>query len=171
MPIICKCDMCGKTSEMVPFTDAPVSMTVKNYKGKDYRVQMNVTLENESHMTDIAQFRRVWHGKESVKKSKDALLDFTNLIKRIEEGEKDLPEICDLCKKEMASRVFTEGEFKDVIPNYYTKTNLSDSDWRESMDDISKIDKFFMGDDWDPKKFGDDNDDPSANGKGRIGFN
>jgi hypothetical protein len=153
---------------MVPFTDAPVSMTVKNYKGREFRVQMSVTLEDETHMTDIAQFRRVWHGTAPIKKSKEAILDFTNLIKRIEAGESELPEICDLCKKELSSRAFVEGEFMDVVPNYYSKGNLSDSDWGESMDDISKIDNFF-GNEF-PNE-GDDNNDPDSSGKGHIGFN
>lgn len=165
MPIICKCDMCGKTSENVPFTDAPINISVKNYKGAAFRVRINVTLEHDEHMEDVAKFRRIWHGKERIDKSKDALLDFTDMIKRIEEGEKNLPEICDLCKKEFSSRAFTEGNFLDATPSFYGKTKLGEDQWGESWDDISKIDSFFK-----PKK--DDKDDPEASGgNGRIGFN
>ena len=169
MPIICKCDMCGKTSEMVPFTDAPISLTVKNYAGKSFRVQLSVTLEEEQHMQNVAKFRRIWHGKEKLDKNNtDSLKNLAKLIKDIGEAEKTLPEICDLCKKEQASRGFKDGEFLDVEPTHYSPSSLGKESWNDISKDIGNIDKYFKDNHCDDEF---DDDEPPFSGKGRIGFN
>jgi hypothetical protein len=139
-------------------------MNIENYNGKQFRIQVQVTVEDETHMQDVAKLRGLYHGKRQLDKGPAGAQQFIDMISNIEKAEKNLPEICDLCKKEHTARAFTEGKFLDVEHSFYTRVDLAPESWDDISRDLGNMDVYR------PKPRPNNDDEPPTS-RGRIGFN